>query len=38
VDYLKDLEDLAAAIPERDRHQFLGDNVRALFGIEGRRP
>jgi predicted TIM-barrel fold metal-dependent hydrolase len=37
VDYLKDLEDLAAALPERDRRQFLGDNVRALFAIEGRR-
>ena len=37
VDYLKDLEDLAAALPERDRRQFLGDNVRALFAIGGRR-
>jgi predicted TIM-barrel fold metal-dependent hydrolase len=37
ADYLKDLEDLAAALSERDRRQFLGDNVRALFSIEGRR-
>jgi predicted TIM-barrel fold metal-dependent hydrolase len=37
ADYLQDLENLAAALPERDRRQFLGDNVRGLFGIEGRR-
>ena len=37
ADYLQDLENLAAALPDHDRRQFLGDNVRALFSIEGRR-
>ncbi len=37
ADYLNDLEVLAAALPEDDRRLFLGDNVRALFAIEGRR-
>ena len=36
IDYLRELEDLAAALPDRDRRLFLGDNVRALFAIEGR--
>jgi predicted TIM-barrel fold metal-dependent hydrolase len=36
-DYLEDLEILASNLPERDRRQFLGDNVRDLFKIEGRK-
>jgi uncharacterized protein len=33
-DYLKDLEELASAFDEPDRRRLLGDNVRALYGIE----
>lgn len=33
-EYLKDLEELAAAFDEPDRRRLLGDNVRALYGIE----
>jgi uncharacterized protein len=36
-DYLSDLEVLAADLPQPDRRHFLGDNVRQLFKIEGRR-
>lgn len=36
-DYLADLEVLAAPLPDTERRRFLGDNVRALFKIEGRR-
>ncbi len=33
-DYVDDLDELAAAFPEKSRKQFLGDNARELFGIE----
>jgi predicted TIM-barrel fold metal-dependent hydrolase len=34
ADYIDDLADLAAMIPDDDdRQQFLGDNVRELYGI-----
>jgi uncharacterized protein len=36
-DYLSDLETLAGDLPEPDRQQFLGENVRTLYKIEGRR-
>ena len=32
-DYIDDLDELAAAFPDRTRRQFLGDNARALYGI-----
>jgi uncharacterized protein len=32
-EYVDDLAELAAAFPEGERRQFLGDNVRGLFGI-----
>jgi predicted TIM-barrel fold metal-dependent hydrolase len=36
-DYLRDLEGLARDLPDTGRQQFLGDNARALFKIEGRQ-
>jgi predicted TIM-barrel fold metal-dependent hydrolase len=33
-EYLRDLEELAAAFPEDQRSLLLGDNVRELFAIE----
>jgi predicted TIM-barrel fold metal-dependent hydrolase len=33
-EYIGDLEELAAAFDEKDRRQFLGDNARALYGID----
>ena len=32
-EYVRDLEELAAAFPEAGRRRFLGDNARELFGI-----
>jgi uncharacterized protein len=32
-EYINDLDELAAAFPEKSRRQFLGDNARELFGI-----
>src|SRR4051794_25927637 len=34
-EYIDDLNELAAAFPEDQRRQFLGDNARALFKIPG---
>jgi predicted TIM-barrel fold metal-dependent hydrolase len=36
-DYLSDLELLAGDLPEADCRRFLGENVRELFKIDGRR-
>jgi uncharacterized protein len=36
-DYLQDLEVLAGNLSEPNRRRFLGDNVRDLFKIKGRR-
>ena len=33
-EYIGDLDELAAAVPDDHRAPFLGDNARALFGIE----
>jgi predicted TIM-barrel fold metal-dependent hydrolase len=32
-EYIGDLDELAAAFPEKSRRQFLGDNARELFNI-----
>lgn len=33
-EYVEDLNELAGMFPEGDRRKFLGDNARALFGLD----